>query len=411
MRKSIWIAVALCAAVFALLVLAGCDNGEVTDEEIAGNGSTSGNNGGTSQGGMSGGGDTGNTGNTGDSGNGSTMGGNSDTSGNNGGTSQGGASSGGDTGNTGSTGDTGDSGNGNTSGGDSSVSGNGGAGENLFKGKTLVYEDTERRDNDDGSWVEYYDYISMTFTTDTTGEYLSKWRETSSSHKYDEEETEYFPFTYSLGSANGKNFLHVLLSVLNDEEIEHFLQEYEGVSEKTKELLVERELTEFLYYEFGENDMVKINEHYYAGNIAKSRSGFTNDYFINTNATEYVKVYFRNKFLSLDWNKKVSDKNSGSVEEKRYWGIPEFNGKDFTVEMYSVAGREDECSYTPIGTLKGKYTTKGMGNCEGTITFTELPGEMNGLFEKSYQIQNWNPDDDKHNMENYWGDWVVMDTE
>ena len=289
--------------------------------------------------------------------------------------------------------------------------GNGGAGENPFKGKTIVYEDTDRRVNDDGSWVEYYDYTSMTFTTDTTGKYLSKWRETSSSHKYDEEETEEFPFTYSLGSANGKNFLRMLLEVLNDEETEHFLQEYAGVSEKTKELLVERELTEFLYYEFGENDMVKINDHYYAGDIAKSRAGFTNDYFINTNATEYVEVYFRNKFLSLDWNKKVSDKNGGSVEEKRYWGIPEFNGKNFTVEMYSVAGHEDECSYTPIGTLKGKYSTEGMGNSEGTITFTEFPSEMNGLFEKSYQIQNWNPDDDKHNMENYWGDWVVMDTE
>lgn len=336
MKKSIRIAAALCAAVFALPVLAGCDfiNGDKSK----------------------------------------------------------------------------DSDNGNTTGGNSSENGNGGAGKNPFVGKTLVYEDTEHRDNDDGSWVEYYDYTSMAFTTDTTGEYLSKWRETSSSHKYDEEETEYFPFTYSLGSANGKNFLRVLLEG-EDEEIEDFLREYEGVSEKTKELLVEREMTEFLYYEFGQDDTVKINERYYAGDIAKSRSGFTNDYFINTDATEYVKVYFRNKFLSLDWNKKVSDKNSGSVEEKRYWGIPEFNGKDFTVEMYSVAGREDECSYTPIGTLKGKYSTEGMGNCEGTITFTELPGEMNGLFEKSYQIQNWNPDDDKHNMENYWGDWVVMDTE
>lgn len=279
-------------------------------------------------------------------------------------------------------------------------------GENPFVGKTIVYEDTEHRDNDDGSWVEDYDYISMTFTTGATGKYLRKWEWTSSSHEYDEEETEEFPFTYSLGSANGKNFLRVLLEG-EDEEIEHFLREYEGVSEQTKELLVEREMTEFVYYEFGENDTVKINERYYAGDIAKSRESFENVY--DDTADEYVEIYFRREFLRLELYKKVSDEYGGTFnrEKAAYWGIPEFsdNGKDFTVEMYSVAGREDECTYTPVGTLKGNYDIPGMtttSKCSGKIYFTEFPNEMKGVFATSYSVQNW---DARHDAEEH-NDWV-----
>ncbi|MDE5613926.1 MAG: hypothetical protein K2I74_04655 [Treponemataceae bacterium] len=315
----------------------------------------------------------------------------------------------------------------------STVSGNGGAGENPFKGKTIERDWTHQ------DRLHYCE--SWKFTTDTDGLYVMDCRAIDTVSR---DGPIYYevPFTYSLGSANGKNFLRVLLGVLNDEETEHFLQEYAGVSEKTKELLVERELTEFLYYEFGQNDTVKINDRYYAGDIAKSRESFENVY--DNTAVEYVEISFRRKSLRLQWYKDEPDESDDTnaetggtasgegnvstdtesddevtefsnsygrtVTEKRYWGIPEFKGNDFTVEMYSVAGREDECTYTPVGTLKGNYDIPGMtttSKCTGKVYFTEFPNEMKGVFATSYSVQNWNPKYDNKER-NDWEEYKIV---
>ncbi len=386
MKKSIRIAAALCAAVFALPVLAGCDNGGLTDEGTGSNGGTSGGdtgnagntgdsgNSGTSQGGTSGNDDTGDTGNTGDSGNGNTSGGN-------GGTSQGGTS-GGDTGNVGNTGDSGNSG---TSGGDS-----GNVAQNLFKGKTIEYIYDSQYDGEDGYWSTYYYKTSMTFATDATGKYAFENRWQNSDSEQPEEHNGVYDITYSLESVNGKNLLHIAMAgSIAEADLEAFIHNnYQGISSETKALLRERQLSMYYYYEFMDDDTVRMSTDYYAGDMTKYGGDFRSDENTSDNGVS-TDLRFNSDELKLYCTKREYD------SEKKYWGIPQFSGNNaFTVTMYRVDENENgDDRYVEIGLLAGNYDINGMeGKCDGTITFTQFPGEMQGLFADSYQMQNYDPD-------------------
>lgn len=383
MRKSIWIAVALCAAVFALPVLAGCDNGEVTDEEIAGNGSTSGNNGGTSQGGTSGG-DTGNTGNTGDSGNGGTTGGDGETS-------QGGTS-GDDTGNTGNTGN---------------------VAQNLFKGKTIEYIYNKRYDNEDGSWEENYRKTSITFATDTTGIYVIEYRYSDSDSEQPDEGKSSYNIAYSLESMNGKNFLFidVVDSAVDAEFDEYIKNYYQGISAETKRLLRKTYGELCCYYEFTDDNTVRITQDYYVGDMAKCNTSFS----AREDASErnvYTYLYFSRESFDFYYSKtEYNNENEERIyTRKRYWGVPQFSNNAFTVTMYRNDETEngDETYVEIIGTLVGSYDIKGTGTkCDGMITFTQFPDEMKDLFAASYQIQNYDPQDDEDSHV-YWQEYKIV---
>ncbi|MDE6735883.1 MAG: hypothetical protein K2J50_00080 [Treponemataceae bacterium] len=273
----------------------------------------------------------------------------------------------------------------------SGVSGNGGAGENPFKGKTIEREEIDEED---------YFYVSLSFASNTEGTYLRKYRD--GNNPLEESKMQ---FNYSLDAVGDKTLLRIVF-VSDEDDEKYFLQAYKGVSEKTRKLLVEREMSEFLYYEFGENDTIKINEHYYAGDIAKSREAFENVYDDMEKA--YVEVAFRGKYLCLNSHKQLIDENGEIIEreEESYWGIPEFNGNDFTAEMYRMDGSvdPDERTYVPVGTIKGSYDIPCMtttSKCSGTVSFTDFPGDMQGKFEESYSVQNW---DARHDAEEH-NDW------
>ncbi len=286
--------------------------------------------------------------------------------------------------------------------------GSGGSVENRFAGKTIEYENTDRELYGE-YWYEEYDHYFIVFNTSTTGTYLSEYRYTTSYHTDIEESKQEFPFTYSLELVNGKNILHMVIKNITyhlssegdgkekeytfDEYVEKY---YVGISSNTKKLLRERESTVFWYYEFTDNDTVKLYRHYYTGDMAKSSSSF---HYNSTSPDEYVRVSFGETRLRFRYEKQDANGNRVDLE---YWGIPQFNGKSFTAEMYLVDELRNEAGswigdrYTSVGKITGTYGISDMGSkCSGTLYFTSFPNnEMKNLFTNSYQIQNYDPDDD-----------------
>lgn len=292
---------------------------------------------------------------------------------------------------------TGDGENGGGSGGSTTV-------QNRFAGKTIEYEYTKHRDYDDGSWYTSYGRETITFTKNTATLY-SKWRYTSSDSREDREENEEYEYTYVLESVNGKNVLHLTETnptyENNNHEActfdEYVSAEYTGISSDTKELLRKVESTFYLYYEFTDNNTVKLYDDYYVGDMTKSSERFYVNYN-NASTREYVYVSFGQSRLRLEYEK--PDTN-GDWVYMEYWGIPQFNGNTFTADMYRVVGLRDEQGswlgeqYTSVGKITGTYDINGTGSkVSGTVSFTKFPDEMKNLFSTSYQVYNYNPDHD-----------------
>lgn len=281
--------------------------------------------------------------------------------------------------------------------------GSGGAVENRFAGKTIKYESTD----------DYYSN-TMTFTTSTTGVWLLEYRrDTSSYYDNDEYEKEEIQFTYSLESVNGSNLLcmtikNPTITIGNgSQEKEYTVDEYieaffVGISSETKALLRKQETIRYFYYDFTDNNSVKIyGDHYYAGDMAKTETYFCN--YDSTSSDDYIYVDIARSSVRLDSSR------------KEYMGIPQFNGESFTAEMYRVDElRNAEGSwigdhYTSVGKIIGTYDISGTGSrCKGTISFTEFPDEMKNLFDNTYRIQNWDPDKYNEYDDDNYRDFKIM---
>lgn len=295
-------------------------------------------------------------------------------------------------------------------GGSSGGSGGSTTVQNRFAGKTIEYENTRYSDyNSDGSRYEYHEYERITFTKDTATVYW-EWRSTKSDTGEVREENETYEYTYVLESVNGKNVLHLTMKNPkyylyddNDERKEgtfdeYVSAEYNGISADTKELLRKAESTYYFYYEFTDNNTVKLYKDYYVGDMTKSSVRFSYDNDNSTSSDEYVYVSFGQDRLRLEHG------NRNTNDWVDYWGIPQFNGKSFTADMYRVDEIRDEENplwivgdyYTSVGKITGTYDINGTGSkCSGTVSFTKFPSdEMKNLFDASYQIQNYYPDDD-----------------
>lgn len=288
--------------------------------------------------------------------------------------------------------------------------------ENRFAGKTIEYENTRYSDyNSDGSRYEYHEYDRITFTKDTATVYW-EWRSTKSDTGEVREENETYEYTYVLESVNGKNVLHLTMKNPKyylyddkDEEKEctfdaYVSAEYNGISADTKELLRKVESTSYFYYEFTDNNTVKLYKDYYVGDITKSSERFYVNYN-NASTREYVYVSFGQSRLRLEYEK--PDTN-GDWVYMEYWGIPQFNGNTFTADMYRVVGLRDEQGswlgeqYTSVGKITGTYDINSTGSkCSGTVSFTKFPDEMKNLFSASYQVYNYNPDHDDDDAPGY----------
>ena len=280
--------------------------------------------------------------------------------------------------------------------------------ENRFAGKTIEYEDTDRDEYEDGRWYEYYDYTKITFTKDTAT-YYSKWYSTSYYQEDAVVHTDEYEYTYELESVNGKNVLHLTMKNPkyyvyddNDEKKEYSFDEYvsaeyNGISSTTKELLRKVRSTSYIYYEFTDNNTVRLYDEYYVGDMTKSSACFYVNYN-NASTREYVYVSFGQSRLRLEYEK--PDTNGGWVYME-YWGIPQLTGNTFTADMYRVDEIRDEQGsyrdqYTSVGKITGNYAINGTGSkCTGTVSFTKFPNdEMKNLFATSYQVQNYDDDDD-----------------
>ncbi|MDE5798329.1 MAG: hypothetical protein K2H73_04845, partial [Treponemataceae bacterium] len=301
------------------------------------------------------------------------------------GTSQGGTSGGGDTGNTGNTGN---------------------VAQNLFKGKTIEY--MHDRHDDDGYWYERK--IAITFTTDTTGRYEVEYRGQDSDSAQLEESKNAYDIAYSLEAMDGKNFLfiNVVDSALDAEFDEYVKNYYQGISAETKRLLRKTYGEICWYYEFTDDNTVRITQDYYVGDIAKCNNSFSARE--ESDRDGYTYLSFSCDSLSLSYSK--SEYNNEDEEwiytRKRYWGVPQFSNNAFTATMYREDKNEnDDDMYVEIGSLAGSYDINGTGTkCDGTITFTQFPDELKDLFASSYQIQNYDQDDEDSHV--YWQEYTIL---
>lgn len=290
--------------------------------------------------------------------------------------------------------------------------------ENRFAGKTIEYENTDREEYEDGRWYEDYEYNKITFTKDTATLY-SEWRSTSYYQEDAVTHTNEYEYTYVLESVNGKNVLHMTeknpkYHLYDDKDErkectfdEYVNAEYNGISSSTKELLRKVESTIYFYYEFTDNNTVKLYDNYYVGDMTKSNHSFHNDDYNSASSDKYVRVRFGRSRLHLEQQKL----ESGNWTDTEYWGIPQFNGKSFTVEMYrreyQNESRNDK--YIKIGTVEGSYAINGMGSkCTGTVSFTKFPNdEMKNLFKNSYQVRNYDSDGDGKDEEPDYTEYTI----
>lgn len=298
--------------------------------------------------------------------------------------------------------------------GENGGGGSGGSGgsttvQNRFAGKTIEYEYTKHRDYDDGSWYTSYGRETITFTKNTATLY-SKWRYTSSDSREDREENENYEYTYVLESVNGKNILHLTETKPTYENNNHeactfdeyVSAEYTGISSATKELLRKAKSTHYIYYEFADNNTVRLYNDYYVGDMTKSSVRFSYDNENSTSSDEYVYVSFGQSRLRLEHG------NRNTNDWVDYWGIPQLTGNTFTADMYRVDEIRDEQGsyrdhYTSVGKITGTYDINGTGSkVSGTLSFTKFPSdEMKNLFATSYQVQNYDPDDDDDDDPDY----------
>lgn len=303
-----------------------------------------------------------------------------------------------------------------TFGGDEEKTGDGSSKvENRFAGKTIEYENTDRREYGNESWYEDYEHTTITFTKDTAT-CCSEWRYSSSySEKVEEEKNEY-QYTYVLESVNGKDVMHSTVKnptitigydlpnggeFYKEYTLDEYIEEYYvGISSNTKELLRKAESTFYIYYEFTNNNTVKWYDDYYVGDMTKSSVRFSYDGDDSASSDEYVRVSFGQSGLRL--------RHYNSNDRVVYWGIPQFTGNSFTADMYRVEEIRDEQDsgrnhYTGVGKITGTYAINGTGSkVSGTLSFTKFPSdEMKNLFATSYQIQNYNSDSDDDDDPDY----------
>lgn len=291
--------------------------------------------------------------------------------------------------------------------------GSGGKVENRFAGKTIEYEDTDREEYD-GHWYEDYEYTKITFTKDTA-RFYSKWRSTSSYSEEVREEIDEAEYTYVLESVNGKNVLHLTeknpkYHFYDDKDErqdctfdEYVSAYYNGISSDTKELLRKTRSSFYAYYEFTDNNTVKLYNNYYVGDMTKSSDSFRYNGYNSASSDEYDNVSFGQSRLRLRHYS-----HNDSVE---YWGIPRFNGKTFTAEMYRVEYQSESRNdkYIKVGTVEGNYAINGTGaKCTGTVSFTKFPNdEMKNLFKNSYQVQNYDSDGDGKDEEPDYTEYTI----
>lgn len=303
-------------------------------------------------------------------------------------------------------------------GGSSGGSGGSTTVQNRFAGKTIEYEDTDREEYEDGRWYEDYEHTKMTFTKDTVTVY-SEWRSASSYSEKVKEEKEEYQYTYVLESVNGNNLLCMTVknptitishgseggdSYYKEYTLDEYIEEYYvGISSETKALLRKQMSTRYVCYEFTDNNTVKLYNTYYVGDMTKSGDRFYYDDH-NSTSSGYTYVSFGQSRLRLEQSKQ----ENGNWTDTEYWGIPQFNGKSFTADMYRVDEIRNEAGswlgdhYTSVGKITGTYDINGTGSkVSGTISFTKFPDEMKNLFDASYQIQNYYPDDDDDDDPDY----------
>ena len=247
-------------------------------------------------------------------------------------------------------------------------------GANPFKGLTITYDD------------EYDGTETLAFTEDTKGTY---------SDEYSSED-----FEYAVDSTKGLLKLRITTSttvsdssapadaesdttgptvetVTLDEYIEETYGSL-GLDKETESLIYDALANAYWYYKFSaDSKTVEMNSSYYFGSIAESDARFRYEDDADNECRFGRRMTFNIK-RDDDW----------------YWyeGYPKFSDNTFTAvifeETYDSKTHTD--TYTKLSTsLAGTYQISGTGtNCTGTVTFTQLPNELKGVFKvnKPYTI-------------------------
>ena len=247
-------------------------------------------------------------------------------------------------------------------------------GENPFKGLTLVYVYKDESEE----ITETY-----SFTSDTNGVHEYKEQDNESGENYNTK----FDFEYAVDSQKG--MLKIKATTFKDntttsarDELDNYLDNYIDkaygeLDSETKSLIRYAHPMSFNYnyYEFSDNNTkVNIASDYYFGNLAESDAIFT---LIGLTNEKAFSINHRHMHFGIEDDNK---------ERHSYEAFPKFSDDgSFTAVIFEDNEDEETDTYTyrKLGTaLKGTYQIGGTGtNCTGTVTFTQLPEELQGVFK------------------------------
>ena len=259
-------------------------------------------------------------------------------------------------------------------------------GENPLKGKTWKYQYTDTYGDGSDSW-------SGTWTfTDTTATYTYSRTDYTDieTYKYSYDANQnllYLAFLSESGTDDGG------YSYSSVEEYKEVVKKwYEDEGDSISEAEMESEL-EWIKKEFSTLDVRKYTisedsltlEDYFDGNLPTA-CGF-NQKRDESDLSGYVELYLHS-FYSSD-----------SEYEYTYNYFPSFNTetKTFSGNLYYKKRQLDKSiseyytDQTKLGTVKGTYTTEGIGTsgCKVTLTFTEIPGGVPALIKTNtaYELE------------------------
>ena len=239
-------------------------------------------------------------------------------------------------------------------------------GENPLKGKTWKITDTE---NDEEGTTCSWEF------TDTTATYT----ESNTDHK----SINTYKYSYD---ANQKLLYLALQSEgwtengewISYSSVEEYEEQYKKWCEEEGESLSDVELEcelEYVKRDFSTRRVRKYTigddgsltlEDYFDGNLP-TKCDFYKDFGESELPSEYTEG-----FISIDCIGLYD-----SEYDYRYNYYLSFNSeaKTFSGNMYSYKSSKDDEFTTKLGTVKGTYTTEGIGTsgCKVTLTFTSLP--------------------------------------
>ena len=248
-------------------------------------------------------------------------------------------------------------------------------GANPFKGLTIVHEGE-------------YESETVAFTSDTKGAW------TYSDEYYSED----FDFEYAVDSIKGllkvrrTTYTSVDVSdgvwsdttgpmgptvTVRTGKIDAYIEEAYGslgLDKETKSLIYDAMANAYWHYKFSaDGKTVGMDSSYYFGNMAESGASF----YSPGNSFDFgCRMWL--DINDDDWYE--------------YEGFPKFSGNTFTAVIFAVdydRETDTENHRKLSAALIGTYQISGTGtNCTGTVTFTQLPDELKGVFEvdKPYTI-------------------------